>query len=117
MAERVELYSYVPPLGNNILISVHPFPVDDSVPTEDEIKWVVKRIHNNQSGGPSGMRTEHLKWWLTTARKAKKDKKTAGKEEAETTMERERTDISGAQNDTESDNWTRVVDLIQSAFR
>ena len=36
-AERVELYSYVPPLGTNIPISVQPFPVDDSVPTEDEI--------------------------------------------------------------------------------
>ena len=33
MAERVELYSYVPPLGANIPISVEPFPVDDSVPT------------------------------------------------------------------------------------
>ena len=36
-AERVELYSYVPPLGTNIPISVQLFPVDDSVPTEDKI--------------------------------------------------------------------------------
>ena len=35
--ERVELYSYVPPPGTNIPISVQPFLVDDSVPTEDEI--------------------------------------------------------------------------------
>ena len=32
-AEWVELYSYVPPPGTNIPISVEPFPVDDSVPT------------------------------------------------------------------------------------
>ena len=32
--ERVELYSYVPPPGKNIPISVQLFPVDDSVPTE-----------------------------------------------------------------------------------
>ena len=31
-AERVDIYSYVPPLGKNILISIEPFPVDDSVP-------------------------------------------------------------------------------------
>ena len=31
-AERVALYSYVPPLGENIPISVKPFLVDDSVP-------------------------------------------------------------------------------------
>ena len=34
-AERVELYSYVPPLGANIPISVQPLLVDDSVPTDD----------------------------------------------------------------------------------
>ena len=33
--DRVELYSYVPPPGTNIPISVQPFPVDNSVPTED----------------------------------------------------------------------------------
>ena len=32
-AERVELYSYVPPPGKNIPISVEPFPVDNLVPT------------------------------------------------------------------------------------
>ena len=36
-AERVELYIYVPPPGTNILISVQPLPVDDSVHTEDNI--------------------------------------------------------------------------------
>ena len=36
-ADRVELYSYVPPPGANIPISVDPFPVNDSVPTEDKI--------------------------------------------------------------------------------
>ena len=35
MAERVELYRYVPPPGMKIPISMQPFPVEDSVPTED----------------------------------------------------------------------------------
>ena len=69
-AERVELYSYVPPPGTNITISVQPLPVYDSVPTEDEIELVVTRLRNHCSGGPSGMRAEHLKRWLATARKA-----------------------------------------------
>ena len=54
--ERVELYSYVPPLGMNIPISVQPFTVDESVPTEDDIEWAVKRLRNHRSGGPSGIR-------------------------------------------------------------
>ena len=40
-AERVEMYSYVPPPGANIPISVQPFPVDDSIPMEDKIEWAV----------------------------------------------------------------------------
>ena len=50
-AERVDLYSYVPPPGDNIPVSIDPFPVEDSVPTEDEIEWAVKQLHNHCSGG------------------------------------------------------------------
>ena len=54
MAERVELYSYVPPTGKNIPISVQLLPVEDSVPVEDKIEWAVKRLRNNRSWGRSG---------------------------------------------------------------
>ena len=66
------------------------------------------------------MQAEHLKRWLAKARKAAKDRETAaGKEETTTTTERVRPGISEAQKGTgsESDNWTRVVDLVQSEFR
>ena len=53
-AEREDLYSYVLPLGANIPIYVEPFPVDDLVPTEDEIEWAVKRLQNHRSGGLLG---------------------------------------------------------------
>ena len=49
-AERVELYSYVPPPGENIPVSIDPFPVDDSVPMEDEIEWA----EITAPGGPQG---------------------------------------------------------------
>ena len=42
--EWVELYSYVPPRGENTPVSVEPFPMDYLVSTEDEIKWAVKRL-------------------------------------------------------------------------
>ena len=120
MAERVELYSYVPPPGNNIPISIQPFPVEDSVPTEDEIKWAVTRLRNHRYGGPSGMRAEHLNRWLATARKSEKEKETAKKEEATTSEKAGRTEtgeISAAQKETDTDKWTRVVELVQSEFR
>ena len=37
-AEQVELYIYVQASGENIPVSVDPFPVEDLVPTEDEMK-------------------------------------------------------------------------------
>ena len=50
-----------------------PFLADDSVPTEDDIEWVVKHLHNHHSGGASGMRAQHNKRWLAAVRKAEKD--------------------------------------------
>ena len=49
-AERVDLYMYVPPVGDNIPVSVDPFPVEDSVPAEDEIEWSVTELKNHCSG-------------------------------------------------------------------
>ena len=69
-AQRVEMYSYIPPPGMNIPISVQPLLVEDSVPTEDEIEWAVTRLRNHRSGGASGMWEEHLKRWLAAAIKA-----------------------------------------------
>ena len=69
MAERVDLYSYVPPLGDNITVSIDPFLMDDSVPTEDNIEWAVKRLCNHCSRGSSGMRAKHLRGWLEAVRK------------------------------------------------
>ena len=68
-AERVDLYSYVPPLGDNILVSIEPLPVYDAVPMDDDIKWVVKRLRNHRSRGTSGMQAKHLKGWQAAARK------------------------------------------------
>ena len=66
-AERVDLYIYVPALGENIPVSVDPFPVDYLIPTEEEIEGGVTRLRNHHSRGPSGMLSEHLKGWLAAA--------------------------------------------------
>ena len=65
------------------------------------------------------MRVEHLKRWLATALKAQKENEKAQKEAA-TTTERsgmiENGETSEAQTETETDNWTRVLDLVQSSL-
>ena len=67
--ERVDLYRYIPPPGENIPVSIDPFPVEDLLPTEDEIEWVVKRLRNHHYRGTSGIQDEHIKGLLVEARK------------------------------------------------
>ena len=64
MAERMELYRTVPPLGENTPISVPTSQIDNSVPIEEEVEWAVSRLRGHRSGGPSRMRAEHLREWL-----------------------------------------------------
>ena len=115
-AERVALYSYIPPSGENIPVEVHPFQVDESVPEENKIEWAVKQLQNNRSGGPSRMRAEHVKRWLAAAQKADKDGDTSGGKETAT-----ETATGGGPDPTVSqegaENCTRVVDLVQVSFR
>ena len=72
MAERVHLYSYVLSPGENILVTIKPVEVDDLVPTEDEIEEAVKKLRRNRSGGPSGMRAEHLKGRIAAPKRGKR---------------------------------------------
>ena len=57
----------------NIPIYVEPLPELHSVPTEENIEWSAKRLHNRRPGGPSEMR----------ARKKAKEEAAAGEETTE----------------------------------
>ena len=65
-AEREELYRYLPPppLGENIPTYVQPSQIDDSVTTDEEVEWVVRRLQGNGLGGPYQMRANQLREWL-----------------------------------------------------
>ena len=67
--ERVDLYSYVPSPGVNILITFRPATVDDSVSTEGDIEEAVKKLRRNISREPLGMQAEHLKGWLAASKR------------------------------------------------
>ena len=79
-----------------------PVEVDDSVPTEDKIEDAVKKLRRNRSGGPSGMRAEHLKGWISASNRRKQaaergEEKMEGKEEG-------------------GGLWGKLVDLVQTTF-
>ena len=39
------------------------------MPTEEEVKEAVNNLQRNISGGPSGMRDEHLKGWFAASKR------------------------------------------------
>ena len=41
-----------------------PTCIDDYVPTEEEVGWMVRRLWGIRLGGPSGMCAEHLREWI-----------------------------------------------------
>ena len=81
------------------------------IPIEDEIEWTAKRLRNHRSGGPLGVRAEHLKGWLAAARKKEKEEAAGGEETEERNRGRESTESM------EASNWEMVVELVQTAFR
>ena len=93
-ADRVDLYSYVPPPGENIPVTIILADVDDSVALEDQNTDAVKKLRRNSSGGPSGMRAEHLKGWLAAANIGK----LAGRRERRRRRQRRKTGTFG-------ENW------------
>ena len=56
--ERMELYRDVTYPGENIPTYVPPDQIDDSVLTEDEVKWEVQRLRGHRSVGPSQMHAQ-----------------------------------------------------------
>ena len=78
-----ELHDWIEKHPHNIPISIDPVLMDYLVPTEDNIEWAMKRLHNHRSRGPSRMRAEHLKGWSAAA--MKKDKEEAAAEQEKPT--------------------------------
>ena len=111
----MDLYSHIPPLGKNIPISVQLFPVDNSVPTEEEIDWAETQLRNHCYVGPTGMREEHLKRWLVKKRKSEKNVTTITTR-AGTKENRGTTAVHPAKEPMEAENWEMVVELVHSAF-
>ena len=66
-AEQVDLYRQVPPPGHPIPAGMQPFPMDDSIPEDENIAWAVRRLFRNRPGGLSGLRAVHLHQWSIAA--------------------------------------------------
>jgi hypothetical protein len=61
--EFQQLLTKVPSIGEPLPIHVNPFPVNDSVPEEDEIYSAIQRLRLRRVPGPSGICAEDLLLW------------------------------------------------------
>jgi hypothetical protein len=76
--EREELYARVPPPGGPIPCNVPKTPINDVMPSDAEIRGVVKALRNGRAGNTRGMKAEHLKQWLSMAESEEKSKAEGG---------------------------------------
>ena len=73
------------------------------MPTEDKIAEAVKKLRRNRSGGASRIRAEHLKGWLTAAKRGELAEE---KGEEKTEAEEEGGEL-----------WGKLVEITQTSFR
>ncbi len=64
MAECVELYARALPMGAALQNNFLHFEISDDMPTDSEMRMVVRGLQNGQAAGATRMRAKHLKGWL-----------------------------------------------------
>jgi len=71
-AERVDLYAKAPPLGPPLPNNFPFFAISDDLPSDSEVRKVVRGLKNGRAAGATGMKAEHLKGWLDAIQREEK---------------------------------------------
>jgi hypothetical protein len=64
MAKRVNLYEKAAPMGGPLPFNFPFFKISDNMPTDSEVRTVVRGLKNERAGRATGMKAKHLKGWL-----------------------------------------------------
>ena len=121
-AERKEFYCVVPFPGDTITTPVPPSPINNSVPTEKEVKWAVRRMRGHRLGGPFWMHENYLREWLqehiAAEAPAEEEMKAVGDTFGTEGMKKKATDkgMADGGEEREKTKWEKVVELVQLAF-
>ncbi len=76
--ERIALYASVPPAGEMLPINVQPFDNNDDIPSNSEIREVVRELRNGRAAGATGLQAAHIKVWLWDMVQEEKEQTSAG---------------------------------------
>jgi hypothetical protein len=64
-AKCVALYRKVPSPGEPLFIHVNKVDIPDGVPSDGDLRAVVRGLQNGRTAGGCGLQAEHIKVWLT----------------------------------------------------
>ena len=64
-AEQVALYEKVTSLGEPLPIHVNKIGIPDGIPSDQVLREVVRGLRNGRATGATGLRSEHIKVWLS----------------------------------------------------
>ncbi len=77
--ERIALYSRVPPPRGPLPINVQPFDICNDIPSNLEIREVVRELRNRRAAGATGLQAEHIKVWLQDVVQEEKEQSIVGR--------------------------------------
>ncbi len=77
--ERIALHSRVPPPRGPLPINVQPFDICNDIPSNLEIREVVRELRNGRATGAMGLQAEHIKVWLRDVVQEEKEQLIVGR--------------------------------------
>jgi hypothetical protein len=77
--ERIALYSHAPHPGGPLPINVQPFDICNNIPTDSEIREVVRELWDGRAAGAMGLQAEHIKVWLQDVVQEEKEQSIVGR--------------------------------------
>jgi hypothetical protein len=76
--EKIALYASVPPAWEMLPINVQLFGINGNIPSNLEIKEVVRELRNGRAAGVTGLQAKHIKVWLWDMVQEEKEQTIAG---------------------------------------
>jgi hypothetical protein len=77
-AKRVALYKRVASKGDPIPIHIDKTDIPDNIPSDGELRAVVRELGNGCAAGATGLQVEHIKVWLSDAVRKEEEQSNIG---------------------------------------
>jgi hypothetical protein len=77
-AKRVALYGRVALKGDPIPIHVDKADIPADIPSDRELRAIVRELQNGRAAGASGLQAEHIKVWLSDAVREEEEQSNIG---------------------------------------